>query len=370
VKGGGLGLEKEGPCKTWTWSIRFELFFTFRIKMSVSESDRKRAIDMLMKSVLNESSTSEEKKQIAMRLAQRKEQDVYARSQGMLASYTPLLMKLISDISQIKKQGPSSEPSASATVSVPSLTASHSQDKRVVDASSQAVINEFWAVLDEIKVFSPLVEKLLARQEAKIKVLPAGDQRLANEEKKLLDLKKLAVVMQCNRTDQGIDEKLESHKPEKVAKLKRHLEAMKMMAPSSGIKIQEESQEEEMGKRRRVAFEMTDEVKKALDHSVSLAQASLHPHGVVLKLVEPNPSLATNERRRYFIAECSIEDRPDLTLTVKIRIENKSAPEACFHSSDPRFYDPQTSILRSLLQSQQPKDLAGLISTWKSLTAS
>jgi hypothetical protein len=125
-----------------------------------------------------------------------------------------------------------------------------------------------------------------------------------------------------------------------------------------------------MGKRRRVAFEMTDEVKKALDNSVSLAQALLHPLGVVLKLTEPNPSLATNERRGYFIAECSIENRDDLTLTVKICIENKSAPEACFYSSDVRFYDPQTSILRSLLQSQQPKDLSGLISTWKSLTAS
>jgi hypothetical protein len=169
-----------GPTWTIDGTIRFELTFTFHIKMSVSESYRKKAIEMLTKSVLNESSTSEEKKHIAMRLAQRKEQDVYARSQGMLASYTPLLMKLISDISQIKKQGPSSMsyPSAvstSATASVPSLSATHSQDKRVVDASSQTVINEFWAVLHEIKVFSPLVDKLLQRQEAKITALPAGD---------------------------------------------------------------------------------------------------------------------------------------------------------------------------------------------------
>lgn len=344
--------------------------------MSVSDSDRAKAVGLLMNAVLHEGSTrSDEKRQIAMRLAERKEQEVFARSNRDAVAYKALLNRLIADISQIKRQGPSNSdasnmvpiaPAASASVSAMSL-ASHSQDKKVDASSSKEVIAEFWKVLEELKAFTSLIDKLLVKQEAKIKGFPPGDPRLGGEEKKLLDLKKLRVVISCKKTDAGIDEKLESHNPDKVTKLKRHLDALKqMLPPSSHIS----GQEDEMSKRRLRAYEVTDPVKKAVEDGLSSAQATLEPLGVSLKLIESNPSLATDEVRRFFTAECQTEDQGH-KLMVRINIGQKgeaSSAEALFRSSDSSFFaDPKTSILRSLLEQSQPKDLSELISIWRAL---
>ena len=53
--------------------------------MSITDLDRKRGIDLLVSIVLKEGS-NDEKRQIALRLAQRKEHDVFERSKGVLAS--------------------------------------------------------------------------------------------------------------------------------------------------------------------------------------------------------------------------------------------------------------------------------------------
>ena len=214
----------------------------------------------------------------------------------------------------------------------------------------------------ELKGYSSLVDKLIVRQESKVKSFPPNDQRIGGEEKKLQDLKKIQVVISCSRNDPGIDVKLETHNPDRANKLRKQIDAFKNIAPA----IQGG---EDLAKRRMRAFEMSDQVKGAVEERLAAAQASLESLGVLFQLIEPSPSLLATDPRSYFIAECSIRDCPDLKLMVRMDAKGDGA-EALFYSAEAAFFsEPRTSILRSLLQNQPARDLISLVSTWKALVS-
>lgn len=171
--------------------------------MSISDQDRKWGIDLIVSSVLREGSTSEEKRQIALRLAQRKENDVFETSGPKgVAQYKQHLVKLCEDIMKIK----ASEKPAALT---------HGQDVSGKHQAAANVIEEYWKVHAEITEYSSLVAKLIVRQETKVKSLPPEDQRVGGEERKLADLLKIQNVMKCKRGDPGIDERLDTRNPER-----------------------------------------------------------------------------------------------------------------------------------------------------------